>query len=42
LAPTLLSIPGIGRLSALALIADMPELGRASEKEIAHCSASPR
>lgn len=31
----LLSIPGIGPASALALIADLPELGRASEKEIA-------
>lgn len=31
----LLSIPGIGRLSALALIADLPELGRASDKQIA-------
>ena len=31
----LLSIPGIGPVSALALIADMPELGRASDKQIA-------
>ena len=29
------SIPGLGPLSAIALIADLPELGRASDKEIA-------
>ena len=31
----LVSIPGLGPLSAIALIADLPELGRASDKEIA-------
>lgn len=31
----LLSIPGIGPASALALIAELPELGRATDKEIA-------
>ena len=31
----LVSIPGIGPASALAMIADLPELGRASDKEIA-------
>lgn len=31
----LLSIPGIGPASALAMIADLPELGHASEKQIA-------
>ena len=31
----LVSIPGIGPVSACALIADLPELGRASEKQIA-------
>ena len=31
----LISIPGLGPVSAIALIADLPELGRASDKEIA-------
>ena len=31
----LVSIPGLGPLSAIALIADLPELGRASDKQIA-------
>lgn len=31
----LVSIPGLGPVSAVALIADLPELGRASDKEIA-------
>lgn len=31
----LLSIPGLGPLSAITLIAELPELGRASDKEIA-------
>lgn len=31
----LVSIPGIGPTSAIALIADLPELGRASDKQIA-------
>ena len=31
----LVSIPGMGPVSAMALIADMPELGAASDKEIA-------
>ncbi|MFQ5567251.1 MAG: IS110 family transposase [Paracoccaceae bacterium] len=31
----LVSIPGIGPVSAIALIADLPELGAASEKQIA-------
>ena len=31
----LVSIPGLGRLSAIALITDLPELGHASDKQIA-------
>jgi transposase len=31
----LVSVPGLGPVSALALIADLPELGHASDKEIA-------
>ena len=31
----LISIPGLGPVSAIALIADLPELGHASDKEIA-------
>ncbi len=32
----LMSIPGIGELTAIALIADMPELGQMDEKQAAH------
>lgn len=31
----LVSIPGIGRASAIAMIAELPELGQASDKEVA-------